>query len=255
MGDPLYETKFVVRRNTEFDPFAAVYNRDWGADYHAQAFPIVQRLILSRLAPQARVLDACCGTGQFTALVHDSGFQVHGLDASEEMIRYARQNAPEVEFTIADVRAFHLGISFDAAFSVFESFNHIPDYEGLGLAFSCVRAHLHRGAPFLFDLNREDAFFVYWNDTHAIVEPDYVCALRSRYDEKSRLATCKLTVFKQEPDWVRTDFTIHQTCHEIGRVHESLLEAGFREVSLYDSCDLGLSGDLAYARTFFFAIA
>ncbi len=245
----------MVERNTEFDPFAPVYNRDWGAEYHAQAFPVVSRLVLSRLAPQARVLDVCCGTGQFTERVQASGFIVHGIDASEQMIRYARQNAPGVTLTVADVRSFELGKKFDAAYSVFESLNHVPGYDGLDLAFSCVRRHLHPGAPFLFDLNREDAFVIYWNDTHAIVEPDYVCALRSNYDQSSRIATCKLTVFKQEPDWTRSDFTIHQTCHEIDCVHESLLRAGFSEVSLYDSRDIGMSGDIAYARTFFLAIA
>lgn len=245
----------MIERNTEFNPFAAVYNRDWGADYHAQAFPLLDRVVLSRLSPRARILDVCCGTGQFTARVQERGFEVHGVDASEEMIRYARENAPGARLTVADVRDFSLRMQFDAAYSVFESLNHVPDAEGLDLAFACVRRHLHPGAPFLFDLNREDAFVLYWNDVHAIVEPDYVCALRSRYDQSSRVAKVKLTVFKQEECWTRSDFEIHQTCHETGRVQEGLLNAGFAEVSLYDSRDLGMSGDIAYARTFFLAVA
>jgi SAM-dependent methyltransferase len=246
----------VIERNTEFDPFASTYNRLWGAEYHAQAFPVVQKLLLSRLHPGASILDVCCGTGKFTARVASSGFQMYGIDASEGMIGYARQNAPGVDFTVADVRSFALDRKFEAAYSVFESFNHVPDLNGLERAFANVRRHLRSGAPFLFDLNREEAFILYWNDTHAIVESDHVCALRSHYDEDARIATCNITAFEQiEDGWKRTDFAVRQTCHNIDDVCAALSDAGFRNVSLYDARDLGMQGDIAYARTFFLALA
>lgn len=246
----------MIERNTEFDPFASTYNRLWGAEYHAQAFPIVQKLLLARVPPGASILDVCCGTGQFTARVEREGFRLYGIDASERMIGYAGQNAPGVQVAVADVRSFALDRKFEAAYSVFESLNHVPDLDGLGLAFSNVRRHLSSGAPFLFDLNREDAFLIYWNDTHAIVEPDHVCALRSRYDEHTHTATCNITAFEQVEDgWKRSDFAVRQTCHNINDVCAAIRSAGFRDVSLYDSRDLGMQGDIAYARTFFLAIA
>jgi SAM-dependent methyltransferase len=252
----VYETGLVIERNTEFDPFASVYNRSWGAEYHAQAFPIVERLLLSRLTHAAEVLDVCCGTGQFTARVAQLGFHVHGIDASKRMLGYARENAPDVELTVADVRSFSLNRKFDAAYSVFESLNHVPDGEGLTLAFRCVKRHLRAGAAFLFDLNREEAFMNHWNGTHEIVEDDSVCALRSDYDEATRIATCKITAFEREADcWKRTDFAVRQTCHPVEEVTERLRDAGFSSVSLYDSRDAGMRGELACARTFFLAAA
>ncbi|MBV9762250.1 MAG: class I SAM-dependent methyltransferase [Acidobacteriaceae bacterium] len=250
----------MVVRNTEFDPFASIYNRFWGADYHGQAFPIVEKLLLNRLPERARILDLCCGTGQFTARVERHGFRVHGVDASERMIGYARLNAPAAEFTVADARNFSLDHTFEAAYSVFESLNHVRDLSGLAMVFASVRRHLSAGAPFLFDLNREQAFRFYWNDTHAIVADDAVCALRSRYDEAARLATCDITTFQPEHcpserdgHWIRSDFTVRQTCHDIGQVHDALSNAGFRGITLYDSQDIGMTGEIACARTFFLA--
>ena len=246
----------MTERNIEFDPFADTYNRHWGAEYHAQAFPILNQLVLSRLAPCAAVLDLCCGTGQFTARVAQRGFDVHGVDASEQMIHHARRNAPQSAFTVADARSFALHTRFDAAYSVFESLNHVPTLEGLEAAFRCVYAHLRPKSPFLFDLNREDAFDIYWNDTHAIVEPDNVCTLRSHYDARTRRAECDITVFDLDRGiWKRRDFTVRQTCHDIRAAHDALARAGFAAISLYDSRDLGMHGDIAYARTFFLAIA
>lgn len=252
----LYDTGSVIERNTEFDPFAAFYNRFWGADYHAQAFPIVEKLLLSRLPAGAAILDLCCGTGQFTARVQQLGFRLHGVDASERMIAYAQGNVPGAQFDVADARRFSLGRRFDAAYSVFESLNHVPDLEGLKMTFCCVRQHLRDGACLLFDLNREEAFDTYWNDTHAIVEADSVCALRSHYDEAARTGTCNITTFEPEQGrWTRNDFAIRQTCHDVSQVHDSLRSAGFDDVSLFDSRDAGMTGDIAYARTFFLAIA
>lgn len=246
-----------IRRNDEYDPFAASYNRNWGADYRAEAVPIVERLLLSRLKPGASVLDVCCGTGQFTREIAKQGYEVAGLDASGEMIRFAKENAPGIPFTVADAREFELGRKFHGAYSVFESLNHVPDLDGLGMAFLCVRRHLEPKGAFLFDLNREEAFQLYWNSTDALVDPDHVMAMRSTYNEDSRLATCEMTVF--EPDgkskWTRRDFTVHQTFHEIADVQQALLAAGFKDVSLVDAFDAGMKGAAGHARTFFLATA
>jgi SAM-dependent methyltransferase len=244
----------IIIRNQEYDPFAALYNRFWGADYRAEAFPIVERLLLARLRPGASVLDVCCGTGQFTAQVGQLGYEIGGIDASERMIDFARRNAPGIGLTVADVRDFSLGRTFDGAYSVFESLNHVPDVLGLTQAFECVRKHLRPGGPFLFDLNREDAFILYWNTTDAIVEEDIVCLLRMQYDDDSRAAICDITAFElRENAWLRDDFTVRQTCHDIDVVQDALFDAGFRDITLYDARDAGMKGDAGYARTFFLA--
>jgi hypothetical protein len=162
-----------------------------------------------------------------------------------------------VKFTIADVRAFSLGRTFDAGWSIYESLNHVPDIAGLAMAFACIRRHLKPGAPFLFDLNREDAYLLYWNNTDAIAEPDNAFITRCVYDEATKSARCDITTFDSAPHngWRRNDFTVCQTCHDIGEAQQALLDAGFSSVTLYDARDAGMTGDAGYARTFFLAIA
>lgn len=245
----------MVARNREFDPLAAIYNRCWGREYHSEAFPVVRRLLLSNLTTGSDVLDVCCGTGQFTRRVRDSGFYVTGIDASEEMLYYARENVPDGTFSAADVRDFSLGQRFRAAYSVFESLNHVPDLDGLARAFGCIHKHLKAGAPFLFDLNGEDAFDRYWNDTNAIVETDMVCVLRSEYTADSRLARCQITLFQQTNSWERNDFILQQTCHPLNEVHAALETSGFEDIVLYNAQDLGMNEAYGYDRTFFLAKA
>jgi SAM-dependent methyltransferase len=248
-----------MQPNREYDPFARVYNRHWGADYRIEAAPIVNRLLLSRLEPGAAVLDVCCGTGQFTEEVRRRGFDVAGIDASGEMIRYAKLNAPGLSFTVADVRDFSLGRAFDAAYSVYESLNHVPDIAGLEMAFAGIRRHLKSGAPFLFDLNREEAYILYWNNSDSIVEDDSVCVMRSEYDEEGGTGKYDITAFERTGGglsaWTREDFTLHQQCHNLDAVHDALFDAGFQDVTMYDARDAGMTGDAGYGRTFFLATA
>lgn len=236
--------------NSEYDPFASIYNRFWGQHYHVQALPVVKRLLLDHLPDGASILDVCCGTGQFTDKVRSYGFRVDGVDASAKMIAYARKNVPGSRFTVADVRNFSLRKKFKAAYSVFESLNHVPDLAGLGQAFQRVRRHLAPGSIFLFDLNGESAFRKYWNDGDAIVEDDVACILRSEYDELRRIGTCYVTAFEKARVWKRRDFQLQQTCHSLDAAPKELETAGFADIAFYSARDAGMDEITGFDRTF-----
>lgn len=71
----------------------------------------------------ARVLDVGCGTGRTTKPLADRGFDVVGVDRSEQMVATAREHYPDIEFRVDD--ATDLSIP-DATFDyVFFSYNGI----------------------------------------------------------------------------------------------------------------------------------
>lgn len=89
-------------RFDDYDPFAWIYERDWGSEYHDQALRILDRALLESLPPPARILDLCCGNGRLTEQLARRGYRVTGLDGSAEMLGYARQRVPDVDFLLAD---------------------------------------------------------------------------------------------------------------------------------------------------------
>ena len=110
--------------SSNYDEFAAVYNRHWAGASLAW-FPQLERLVLDKLHPKCDVLDVACGTGQFAEKLTRQGFRTVGIDASFEMLRYAAVNAPRCKLVCADIRRFCLSHKFDAAFSLFDSLNHL----------------------------------------------------------------------------------------------------------------------------------
>lgn len=75
--------------------------------------------LIDLLAPKPgeRILDLGCGTGHLTAKIANAGAQVIGLDASPDMIGQARQNYPQLQFTLQDAASFAFDNEFDAVFS------------------------------------------------------------------------------------------------------------------------------------------
>jgi SAM-dependent methyltransferase len=79
---------------------------------------------LAMLKPEGseRVLDLACGIGRHTLELRRRGFEVVGLDISEELLEIARQEAQaqslEVSFVKADLRELELEDEFDLVLSL-----------------------------------------------------------------------------------------------------------------------------------------
>lgn len=95
---------------------------NWNAATYAQGHAFVfthGQGLLELLAPQPGelVLDVGCGSGELTKQVAEAGAVVVGIDSSPDMIAYARQQFPELDFRLGDARNLVLPERFDAIFS------------------------------------------------------------------------------------------------------------------------------------------
>jgi SAM-dependent methyltransferase len=239
-----------------YDDFAWFYSRYWNEEFHSVAFPILERIWLDRLPEDARILDVCCGTGYLAALLTGRGRRVTGVDASAEMIRYAREAAPEAEFYVAEANAFELPGLFDGAVSTFDSLNHLLEFDALKAAFRKTAAALVPGGLFAFDMLLDDAYQTHWGESFALVREDHVLTITGAgYDFRNRTAQCTVTMFRVlDGAWRRSDVVIRERCYSPSEISNALEAAGFGEIVCYDAGDLGMAGQLGEGRTFFVAV-
>jgi SAM-dependent methyltransferase len=236
-----------------YDLFAWFYNQGWGSDYHRQAAPVFEDHVFPRLPAGARVLDVCCGTGDLTRVLVARGYRVTGIDGSDEMLRFARRQTPGAEFRRADARSFIFNSRFDAALSTYDSLNHILELAELENAFACVFDALVPGGLFVFDLNMQPAFETHWNGTFASVEESCAGITRGSYDACAKIGRVDLTLFQLAGTWHRTDVTVLEKCYSEEEVSGALDRAGFTAIEARDAWELGMHGDAAIGRVFFFA--
>jgi demethylmenaquinone methyltransferase / 2-methoxy-6-polyprenyl-1,4-benzoquinol methylase len=82
------------------------------------------------VSPGARVLDACCGTGDLALADARAGGRVTGVDFSGEMLARAERKAPEFDWVQADAAALPFpDASFDAV-TVGFGIRNLADLEG-----------------------------------------------------------------------------------------------------------------------------
>ena len=223
-----------ISRYREYDAFAWLYNKHWGNQFTPRALAVIDEVVLPQLAPGATVLDLCCGTGQMARILSERGYHIIGLDGSENMLAYARQNAPEVHFIPGDARGFTLDSKVEAIVSVFDSLNHVMSIDELGLVFDSVYRALKKDGIFLFDLNTEAGYVTNWHGVFGIIEDDHVCVIKNSYNTTDKIALFDATLFRLEQEWRRSDFTLTQKCYPVDDICYGLEKAGFKAVKTYE---------------------
>jgi len=241
-----------VKRYADYDPFAWLYTNYWGDEFHRQAMPVLEQLMLHRLPPRAAILDLCCGDGRITDLLARRGYAMTGLDGSEQMLSYAGERNANIRWLLADARHFDLPAAFDGVISTFDALNHVMTARDLQSVFRCVFAALKPGGWFGFDLNREEAYRELWVRTSHSVDNMAVSIARGSYDARRRVARCDVTLFRNNGEWQRSDFVLRQKYHPPEDVLGGLEGAGFADVEELDAhTDLGMAGEIGLGRTFF----
>ena len=102
------------------------------------------------------LLELGCGTGRMTRLLAAEGYDMIGVDNSEEMLSVAREYTmenTEILYLLQDMREFELYGTIRAVVSVCDSMNYIMSEEDLRQVFSLVNNYLDPGGIFIFDMN------------------------------------------------------------------------------------------------------
>lgn len=119
----------------------------------------LDRHLLNRFAEEVRdrgtVGDLGCGPGHVARYLHEQGVQVLGIDLSPEMVRWATQLNPDLDFRVGDIRALDLPDASLAGIVAFYSVIHLEPTE-LGVAFGEFRRVLAPGGVFLMSFHVGD---------------------------------------------------------------------------------------------------
>lgn len=207
------------------------------------------------------ILDLGCGTGRMTLELARRGYDMTGVDASEEMLNVARDAAErehrqnDILLLCQDMTEFELYGTVDVAVSCLDCLNHLTEPRDLDRCLSLVHNYLIPDGLFLFDINGRDKFArVYGEETYTAVTDDAFCIWENRYRKERGLCDFYITVFREGGDgrYDRYDDMQRERVYTVKNMKKHLEKAGFSVIGVYRDFDFS-EGDDTCDRIYFAA--
>lgn len=188
------------------------------------------------------VLDLGCGTGAMTERLARAGYDMIGVDNSEEMLDLAMEKRSDsgldILYLLQDMREFELYGTVRAVVSVCDSMNYILEKQDLEQVFRLVNNYLDPGGIFVFDMNTEYKYRQMGDETIAENREDGSFIWENYYDEEERINEYDLAVFVKEGDrglYRKYEETHYQRAYSAEEMKAAAETAGMEFLAEYDA--------------------
>ena len=227
--------KKTATENRIYQAFASVYDlfmsdvpyREWAARIDE---------ILSHRG-NGLVLDLSCGTGSLTRELSALGYELIGLDSSEDMLMAARAKNPGVLFIQQELTSFELYGTVDAVVSTCDSLNYLLKPQELEKVLKLIRNYLNPGGLFIFDMNTAYKYSGILGDetfSDTYDEAAFIC--ENHFDLKTKVHSYYTTFFISDGQgkFDRFEECHNQYAYSVAEVNNMLTKHGFEVSGMYD---------------------
>lgn len=214
-------------------------------DYQAYASYIVGQIRANEKINSSLVLDLACGTGKMTFLLREHGYNMTGVDISEEMLGVARdicydKGIDDVLLLCQGMQNFELYGTVDACVCCLDSLNYLTKIDDLKKCLALVHNYLIPDGVFVFDINTPYRFEnVYAQNAYILECEDALLAWQNDYNKKSKLCRFYLSLFEENENgsYTRYDEVQTERCYSKKQILDALSEAGFEIISIHGDFD------------------
>ncbi len=192
------------------------------------------------------VLDLACGTGRMTRELALRGYDMIGVDASEDMLCEAMYSYERdgILYLLQDMRSFELYGTVGAVVCCLDSINYLLDDSDLIDTFKTVHNYLDPDGLFIFDVNTPHKFENIYGDNAYILEDEdengaIYCGWQNEYDSNTGICDFYLSLFEEDEDgvYVRSDEHQRERCYTLEHIKAALSECGFELLGVYADYD------------------
>lgn len=225
-----------------YSGFAKVYDLFMDNIPYGEWTEYVKELLAEEGITDGILLDLGCGTGSVTELLAKAGFDMIGIDNSEEMLDIAMEKRYEsgldILYLLQDMREFELYGTVKGVVSICDSMNYILDDEDLLDVFKLVHNYLDNNGIFVFDMNTMYKYQeILADNTFAEDREESSFIWGNYYDEEDEINQYDLTLFVREEDgrYRKYEETHLQRAYEQECVEDLIKESGLELLHVYDA--------------------
>lgn len=200
---------------TAYSGFAKIYDAYMQAEDYSRWLKGVNALIDDYGLPTKKVLELACGSGAMSILLAKYGYDVIGLDISEDMLMIAKDKALnerlKIDFFQQDMVNYELNQSFDTVLCICDGMNYILENEGLKSVFRRVHQSLQDEGVFIFDISTFYKLkYMLGDSTIAESRENSAFIWENYYDEAMDILSFELSVFTEENGVYKRSDELHE---------------------------------------------
>ena len=187
-----------------------------------------------------KLCECACGTGSLTIPLHRRGFQMTGVDLSQEMLWQAAQKSRKlgiaIPFVKQDMKALNLHRPMDAVLATCDGVNYLLTEEDLLSFVRAAHRAIRPGGALVFDVSTPYKLkHVLCSGLMGEDREDITYLWQNTWHEKKQKVDLDLCFFVREQDgrYRRLDEHQCQRAWDMKTLKETMWHAGFRAVSLY----------------------
>ena len=228
-----------MKNKRGYSNFAHFYDGLMEADYE-EISDRIDHIVMSEMGKRGILLDLGCGTGTLCEIMAKKGYDVVGVDASEEMLSVAMEKRCEsglpIQYLKQDMQNIDMFGTIDVIVCTLDSINHLETFEDVEKTFERVSLFAQPGGLFIFDMNTIYKHKnILGNNTFVYENEDVYCVWQNFLEENNRVDIC-LDIFEREEDesYIRHSEEFSEIVFSMQQGKAMLEKSGFEVVGIYD---------------------
>ena len=188
------------------------------------------------------LLDLACGTGTLSLMFAEKGYDVVGVDGSEEMLTQAQkkkiETGADVIFLCQRMEELDLFGTVNAAVSTLDSINHVTDEDTVKEIFRRVSLFMEDKGIFVFDVNTPYKHRKILGDNTFIYDLDEVYCVWQNSTDENLVTTISLDLFEKDEEdeetYYRYSEEFSERAYELDDIKSWLEDCKFEVLAVYE---------------------
>lgn len=186
--------------------FAQVYDKFMEYVNYKEWYEYIKKELNKMDVKLEKIVEIGCGTGEFLYLFKNDGYDIMGIDLSEDMLCIAKEKLDkykinDVKLIKQDMLKLDTGRENDLILAFFDTVNYLKNLKEFSLLLEKASENLKEGGIFLFDIATrelmEDMFRdgIFYDDRE-----DMTIIWEHNYNKKTKLDEIGITFFVMQRD-------------------------------------------------------
>lgn len=227
-----------MNSNNGYGRFALFYDSLMQADYDKISNRI-DSLVMEFYNKRGILLDLACGTGTLCEKMAKMGYDVVGVDTSQEMLSVALDKKYDsglpIQYLCQDMRKIDMFGTIDVTVCTLDSINHLACKEDVFETFKKVSLFAEPDGLFIFDVNTTYKHKFVLADNTFVFENDEVYCVWQNFLNDDDSVDISLDLFEKDGEsYFRASESFSEISIPLDEIKNMLCESGFEVLGVYD---------------------